>query len=77
MILSFIGIAEQLPKTSPFKYAHLSLSNEFNSAQVSLNQIYIYIPKGEVYHLFSYHLFLYILCQLYTRIKDFLGNKQN
>lgn len=59
MILSFIGIAEQLPRTLLLKYAYLSLSNELNSVQASLNEIHIYIPKGEVYH-FTFISFVFV-----------------
>lgn len=42
MILSFIGTAEQLPRTASFKSnTHSTLSSEFNSAQMSLNEKYM------------------------------------
>lgn len=52
MILLFIRIAEQLHRALSFKsHAYWSLYNEFNGSQMSLNELYIYVLKGEVHYL--------------------------
>ena len=74
MTLLFIEITEELPRAASFKaHAYWTLSNECNSAQMSLNEIHIYVPKSEVYDFTFIFIFVYLFQQYSENERLFHG----